>query len=368
MPQETLEIEGGPGPPDAAARAGSRIPVLLPYPFAGPFDYAVPPHAVYTPGDIVLVPLNRRQEVGVVWDAPSGPSVPAARLKPITARLDAPRLPNALRRFVDWVAGYTLAAPGEVLAMALRVNALSPPVPTAGWQLSSPLPDTKLTEARRRVLAVLTDGVPRTAPDLARAAGASSAVIRAMADAGLLMPTPIPAGRAFEAPRPDHVRAALSPDQGSVAATLRQAVHQADFSVTLLDGVTGSGKTEVYLEAVAACLTAGRQSLILLPEIALSAQFLDRFERRFGVAPALWHSDLTSGAAPPPGGGGGRPGPGGGGGAPPGPRCSCHFPSLGWWWSTRSTRPPSSRRTGSSITRATWRWSVPGCQRRRRSW
>ncbi len=268
--------------------------MLLPYPFAGPFDYAVPEGARYAPGDIVLVPLNRREEVGVVWDAPSGPPVAAGRLKPVTALLDTPRLPDALRRFVDWVAGYTLAAPGEVLAMALRVNALSPPMPAPGWQLADPLPEARLTEPRRRVLAALADRAPRTAPDLARLAGCSAAVVRGMADAGLLTPAPIPAGPAFLAPQPGHLQPALSAGQQSVAAALRDAVEGQAFSVTLLDGVTGSGKTETYLEAVAACLTAGRQSLVLLPEIALSAQFLSRFERRFGVAPALWHSDLTS--------------------------------------------------------------------------
>ncbi len=274
--------------------AGSRVPVLLPYPFAGPFDYALPAGTQAEPGDIVLVPLNRRQEVGVVWDAPSGPAVSAAKLKPLTARLDAPPLPAALRRFVDWVASYTLAAPGEVLAMALRVNALAPPVPTPGWQKADPRPDAKLTEARSRVLAVLADNVPRPGPELARLAGVSTAVLRAMAQAGLLVPTPIPAGAAFAEPDPSHTHPALSPDQDRVAASLCEAVVAASFSVTLLDGVTGSGKTEVYLEAVAACLTAGRQSLILLPEIALSAQFLERFARRFGTAPAVWHSDLGS--------------------------------------------------------------------------
>ncbi len=276
------------------ARAQGRVPVLLPYPFAGPFDYALPPGMVAEPGDMVLVPLNRRQEVGVVWDAPSGPPVPAAKLKPVTARLDALPMPAPLRRFIDWVAAYTLAAPGEVLAMALRVNALAPPVPTPGWQLADPLPDTRLTEARSRVLAILADGVPRPAPELARAAGVSPAVLRAMAQAGLLAPTPIPAGRAFAEPDPSHTHPALSAAQANVATALRAAVAAEAFSVTLLDGVTGSGKTEVYLEAVAACLDAGRQSLILLPEIALSAQFLDRFAARFGTAPAVWHSDLPS--------------------------------------------------------------------------
>ncbi len=278
-----------PDAPDAG-----RVPVLLPYPFAGPFDYAVPPGAAYMPGDIVLAPLNRRQEVGVVWDTPSGPSVPAAKLKPLAGRLDAPPMPAPLRRFVDWVAGYTLAAPGEVLAMALRINALSPPVPSPGYEAAEPQPDGKLTEARTRVLGVLADRVPRTGAELARLAGTSQAVIRAMAQAGLLAPTPVPIPPAFQVPDPRHPGPALSPAQQGVAGELRAAVEHAAFSVTLLDGVTGSGKTEVYLEAVAACLEQGRQALILLPEIALSAQFLGRFERRFGTAPALWHSDLSS--------------------------------------------------------------------------
>ncbi len=271
-----------------------RVPVLLPYPFAGPFDYAVPPTLQARPGDVVLVPLNRRQEVGVVWDAPSGPSVPAARLKPVTARLETPPLPEPLRRFIDWVAAYTLAAPGEVLAMALRINALSAPVATPGWQLGDVPAEAKLTEPRRRVLALMADRAPRPAPEIARLAGVSSGVLRGMASAGLLTPIPIPAGRAFAEPDPSFVTPEFSPAQSAVAASLRQAVTDAAFSVTLLDGVTGSGKTEVYLEAVAACLVAGRQSLILLPEIALSTQFLDRFTARFGTPPALWHSDLAS--------------------------------------------------------------------------
>ncbi len=271
-----------------------RVPVLLPYPFAGPFDYAVPPNAAYKPGDIVLVPLNRRQEAGVVWDEPHGPPVAAARLKPVTARLDAPHMPAALRRFIDWVAGYTLATQGEVLAMALRVNALSAPVAPPGWQLAPHPPDARLTPARRRALSVMGDRAPRTAGELARLADIGPSVIRGMADAGLLLPAPVPVPLPFGTPDAGFVTPVLSPDQAAIATELADAARAQKFAVTLLDGVTGSGKTEVYLEAVAACLAAGRQTLILLPEIALSAQFLSRFERRFGTAPAVWHSDLTS--------------------------------------------------------------------------
>jgi primosomal protein N' (replication factor Y) len=271
-----------------------RVPVLLPYPFAGPFDYAVPPTAAYAPGDIVLVPLNRRQEAGVVWDEPSGPPVAASRLKPVTARLDVPPMPAALRRFIDWVAGYTLATQGEVLAMALRINALSAPVAPPGWQLALHPPDARLTPARRRALAVMADRAPRTAGELARLADIGPSVIRGMADAGLLMPAPVPTPFPFGTPDANHCTPVLSPDQAAIAADLAGGVSGQKFGVTLLAGVTGSGKTEVYLEAVTACLAAGRQALILLPEIALSAQFLTRFERRFGTAPAVWHSDLSS--------------------------------------------------------------------------
>ena len=281
------------------------MPVLLPYPFAGPFDYALPPNVVLAPGDIVLVPLNRRQEIGVVWDAPSGPVVEERKLKPVSARVDAPAMSGPLRRLIDWIAGYTLSAPGEVLAMALRVNALSAPPPQIGWQAvradpeARPMPDdpavrlTRLTPQRTRVLEALGHTV-MAGSALARAAGVGSGVIRGMADAGLLVAAAVPVTPPFGVPDPGHARAQLSPEQDAVARALRDAVAARDFSVTLLDGVTGSGKTEVYLEAVAECLEAGRQALILLPEIALSAQFLQRFERRFGVAPALWHSDLAS--------------------------------------------------------------------------
>ncbi len=278
----------------AAQPIRKRVPVLLPYPFPGPFDYAAPDGLDARPGDFVLVPLNRRAEVGVVWDAPFGEPVAEARLKPIDAVLDCPAMQPALRRFVDWVAAYTLAPPGDVLAMALRINALTPPTPQAGWSLAALPADARLTEGRRRVAALLADGVPRTGAAVARDARVSPALVRGMAAAGLLLPTVLPAAPPFTAPDPARPGPALSPAQAAAAAALRAAVADGAFSVTVLDGVTGSGKTEVYLEAVAECVAAGRQALVLLPEIALSSQWLERFTARFGTPPAVWHSDLPS--------------------------------------------------------------------------
>ena len=270
-----------------------RVPVLLPRPFRGPFDYAVPPGLDPRPGDVVLVPLNRGEEVGVVWDQGDAAAVGDNRLRALTAVLDTPPLPEPLRRFVDWVAAYTLAFPGEVLAMALRVNALTAETPAAGWQLAA-AEGVRDTPGRQRVASVLADGRPRPTAELARLAGVSAGVVRGMAQAGLLVPVALPSAAPFALPDPGHEGPSLSAEQAAVAAALRQAVAERRFAVTLLDGVTGSGKTEVYLEAVAECLRAGRQALVLLPEIALSSQWLSRFERRFGVAPAIWHSDLTS--------------------------------------------------------------------------
>ena len=272
----------------------TRVPVMLPYPFPGPFDYRVPPELDPQPGDVVLVPLNRREEIGVVWDGAADEGVPDGKLKPIAGVIDTPPMRPALRQFIDWVASYTLAPPGEVMAMALRVVTPGIAPHTTGWRRAEPLAEARITEARQKVLDALAEHEPRATGELARLAGVGGAVVRGMADAGLLVPAVLPAPPPFALPDPEHPGEVLAPDQFVAAASLRAAVSARAFSVTLLDGVTGSGKTETYLEAVAECLRQGRQALVLLPEIALSSQWLERFERRFGVAPAIWHSDLTS--------------------------------------------------------------------------
>jgi primosomal protein N' (replication factor Y) len=178
--------------------------------------------------------------------------------------------------------------------MAMRVVDRRPVASPVGFLRAEPLPEGRLTEARRKILAVLEDGRARGAGDLAAAAGVGVGAVRGMVEAGFLRVSALPAVPDFVAPDPDYPGPELSADQRAAATVLRTAVARKNFSVALLDGVTGSGKTEVYLEAVAEALRAGRQALVLLPEIALSSQWLERFERRFGVAPAVWHSDLSS--------------------------------------------------------------------------
>jgi primosomal protein N' (replication factor Y) len=281
-----------------------RISVLIPLPLAGAYDYLAPDDPPLRPGAVVRVPLGGREVLGVVWDRDSeaegeAEAVPVERLKWVQAVYDTPPIPEVQRRFIDWVAGYTLAPPGAVLRMALSVpKALDPPRPLTGYRLAPGageiLTGIRQTPARNKIAAVLADSPARPLTELARAAGVGVSVIKGLAKAGVLEAVELPPPAAFEAPRPEGAGPILSPDQDAAAAALRAAQVAPCFEVTLLDGVTGSGKTEVYLEAVAAALEGGRQVLVLLPEIALSAQWLERFTERFGAAPAVWHSELTA--------------------------------------------------------------------------
>ncbi|MBM3581867.1 MAG: primosomal protein N', partial [Alphaproteobacteria bacterium] len=273
---------------------GETVSVLLPLPLSGAYDYRVPEGAILKAGDFVTVPLGGRRLAGVVWGPGSG-EVAEARLKTAGAVLPAPPLPEVSRRFVDWVADYTLSPPGAVLKMAASVpKALAPEKPVLGY-VRNPAPTTtlKLTVARQRVLDA-ADGPPRILAELARDAGVGAGVVKALAEAGALTAVPMPA-KAFVPPDWKRAGPSLSSDQQRAADDLA-AKTRAGFSVTLLDGVPGSGKTEVYFQAVAAALESGRQALVLLPEIALGAQWLNRFRARFGAEPALWHSGVSDAA------------------------------------------------------------------------
>lgn len=276
--------------------AAHRVSVLLPLPLGGTYDYRLPPEVPAAPGSIVEVPLGGRTAVGVVWDPPENPdAIAESRLREVLAVKPAPPMTASLRRFVDWVAAYTLTPPGAVLRMALSSpTALDEPAATGGWHAVTPPPEgVRLTAERTRALEALGDGV-LTGGEIARRAGVLPGVIRGMANAGLLAPALLPRAPAFPRPDPGAAPTAFGPDQAAAAAFLRESVAKRAFEVTLLQGVTGSGKTEVYLDAIAETLRQGRQALVLLPEIALSTQWLARFERRFGAPPALWHSELSS--------------------------------------------------------------------------
>jgi primosomal protein N' (replication factor Y) (superfamily II helicase) len=275
--------------------AGDLVSVLLPLPLAGAYDYRVPEdwevRAVY-PGNFVNVPLGKRYLIGVVLGKGEG-AVDNARLKDIVSVVDVPAMTEDLRQLIDWIAAYTLSAPGAVLRMAMSAPGIfETPKPRTGYHLAGAPPE-RMTDARSRVINQLIDGPPRSKSDLASAAGVGVGVVSGLVSAGTLepieLPEPVLPKPDAETPGPE-----LSGDQAAAAEALVAAVAASKFQATLLDGVTGAGKTEVYFEAIAEAIRRGKQALVLVPEIALTLQWLTRFEQRFGVAPAEWHSDLRS--------------------------------------------------------------------------
>jgi len=270
------------------------VDVLVPVALDRAYSYRVPDQLALAPGDIVCVPLGAREATAVVWAENPKPNPRLDnRLKDVEEKLDLPPLKPELRHFVDWVANYTVSTRGMVLRMCLRMGEdLGDERERIGVRLAGP-PPQRFTRARQRVFELLADGMLRSKGEAAREAGVSAGVIDGLVDEGTLEAVVLPPDPVAERPDPEFTSSDFTDDQRGAAAALRSTVAKGEHGVTLLDGVTGSGKTEVYFEAVAETIRRGRQSLILMPEIALTAQFLDRFAARFGVRPAEWHSQLT---------------------------------------------------------------------------
>ena len=268
------------------------IGVLLPLPFNEPFDYKIEGEAVL--GELVRVPFGREVHVGVVWKKGKSSNLDESKIKPIMERINFPPLSAELRKFIEFVSGYNMAFAGQVLKMVLSVRQVfDDPKMTVLYELSGKtLAEAKLknSDARWRVMDFLKFA-PFNRQDIAAGAGVGQSVIKAMIDAGVLRPVLIEDKKEFEKPNAAYKKVNLTDEQKEAAVQLVGEIGNG-FNVTLLDGVTGSGKTEVYFEAVARALELGQQVLILVPEIGLTSQWLGRFERRFGVKPAKWHSAL----------------------------------------------------------------------------
>ncbi|CCW16108.1 Helicase PriA essential for oriC/DnaA-independent DNA replication [Sphingobium indicum BiD32] len=272
----------------------SRARVLLLNAALGPLDYRVPHGMNVKPGSIVVAPLGPRQLVGVVWEEDSFPDVESVgdnRLRNLIELVDAPPLPATLRRLIEWTADYYLSPPAAVLRMALAsMAALEGTRTVIEYKANGHQPD-RMTEQRAQALERIGErqGLIR---ELALIGGVSDAVIRGLIKQDIFDAIEVSVDTPFPAPDPDHAPPALSAAQADAATTMADAVRAHDFAPFLLDGVTGSGKTEVYFEAIAAAIRADRQVLVLLPEIALTEPFLERFEARFGTIPVNWHSGL----------------------------------------------------------------------------
>ncbi len=280
-----------------AAGGGSglreRVSVLFPLPLPKAYDYLCAGAPAPLPGTFVRAPFGPREIVGVVWPVEGDPAAPE-KLKSITSILDAPPLSGELVDFIQWAAEYTMFPLGAILRMVMRVSdAFEGPRMQTAFVKAAAQP-ARMTPQRKAVLAAAGDA-PQTASALASAAGVSDAVVRGLADAGALARVDIDPDPPFDPPDIMRDGHKLSDDQAFAVEEINKAVATGGHKAILIDGVTGSGKTEVYFEAVATALKQDptAQALILLPEIALTLPFLARVEERFGAAPAPWHSDLT---------------------------------------------------------------------------
>ena len=267
------------------------VQVVLPLLLEAAYSYGVPAGMSVAVGDYVNVPLGPRLVTGVVWE--TGVTAPAdMRLRNIRQKFDIAPMPVTQRRFLDWIADYYMAPLGMVLRGCLRAKGIfEPPKMKVAYQLTG-LEPQRLTPQRQKVIETARELPAMKASELADEAGVGVSVIKGLVGQGVFEAVDLPPFAAFAKPDPSGFSVTLSASQQAAAEKLRQSVSAQAFSVCLLDGVTGAGKTEVYFEAMAAAVRDGKQVLLLLPEIALTTTFIARVEERFVAAPAEWHSQM----------------------------------------------------------------------------
>jgi len=275
------------------------IHVLTTVPLGGSLDYLLPDDLQVTSGQVVSVPLGGREVLGIVLDQPYGDTKAVSRdkLKEIISIKAARPLPRDLVDMALFMGAYTLSNPASVARMLLSTPAAFDPAPTRNVVIMGDAKATfKATAARQKALAALSTLETPSVAELATAAGVSDGVVRGLIDAGRLALMAVSVDQPFAPPKPDHAGTALNGEQAAAAEAIKTSAREATFAPYLLHGVTGSGKTEVYFDAIADMLrqTEG-QVLVMLPEIGLTSQWLSRFQARFGSLPGLWHSGMTMG-------------------------------------------------------------------------
>lgn len=272
---------------------GALVGVLTTQPLDRILDYKAPAGGCWL-GAFVEVPLGPRKVLGVVWGKGRG-DWDISKVRSVIRALDVAPMRDEMRSFVEKSAQYTLTSLPSMLRLATRAPGLSdPPSMRKVYRLGDKEPDRQ-TDARKRVIETLKEygGLAFTLKELSEMAGVTSSVVKGLVKQDVVLEENSPRDLPFQRMEPDHGARELTPEQEAAALRLREGIESQTYGTTLLRGVTGSGKTEVYLEAIADCLRVGRQALVLLPEIALTAEFFTRIEVRFGAKPAEWHSGVT---------------------------------------------------------------------------
>ena len=268
--------------------------VLLPLPFNDVFDYLGDENLAI--GQMVVVPFGREELVGVVWKIGKSADIEEKKIKRIKQVLNLPAIKPSLRNFIQQTATYNFSPLGLVLKMVLGPKSNQLPkqkISVFGLSIKNEnLDGIRMTAMRRAVFEFLDDGKEAEKEDIILQTGVSENVINAMIKSGFLYKKEIVINEECKE-QVVHIKkqTSLTDEQQQAADYLVKKINNG-YSTTLLDGITGSGKTEVYFEAIEAALIENKQVLVLVPEISLTTQWLNRFTNRFGLSPFVWHSEV----------------------------------------------------------------------------
>ena len=286
----------------AKVRVSVPIPQLNSKNLKNEFDYLVTDSMSVQKGSVVQVSFANRIIWGIVYECSHTTEIEQAKLKPILSVSQVPPIDSVSLKFLEQVSEWTMAPFGQVLRMMLCVpNALSKDSPVFGYTVSSSQGDSKqLSKARQKVISWCQSNPPVSASLIAKETGVSSSTINSMLKAGLLEKLEITSeliqnkqGVSFSLRKAIEAASKIKLSEEQALAANKMAADNNRFNVSLLDGVTGSGKTEVYFDVVKRQILEGHQNLILLPEIALTASWVNRFKKWFGFTPYIWHSGIS---------------------------------------------------------------------------
>ena len=274
--------------------AGDIVKVLIPNVANAGYDYRLTAPADL--GTFVRVNVMRRPYIGVVY------GIGDSGLAPEKIRDTTDVFPWHLSvsdlQWIQKMSDWTLMTPGAVLRLIVNVpDAFSPPRTEQlyGYDFES---NVRMTDARQSVADAFAsnDNEPMSASDIQNIAHVSAAVIKTMINRGVLIPrdTRTRDANDFDYKYQDMGTVQLNTEQSAAAAEIAAAIDNGGYSAFVLDGITGSGKTQVYFDAAWRAYSHGKSVLLMMPEIALTAQFISRYEHRFGAPPVVWHSNLTA--------------------------------------------------------------------------
>lgn len=285
----------------------SFVEIAFPIPARTTFTYRIPDsmRGRIHPGCRIYAPLGKRKALGYAVKLTGQPAIDPKAIKDILQAIDEePLFGPELFNFLQWTADYYLASLGETFSAAypfsptVRPRMIKVVILDDSIQSTGRIPEDIRTDNQRRVLEFLINRRALLSPtDIIREVGVSPSTIHTLRDKGILKIEPRESHRIPIYSQNETVVAplALTEEQTSALDTINQALKQNVSKTCLLHGVTGSGKTEIYLQAIDTCLQMGKTALVLIPEISLTPQTMDRFRSRFGSEVGILHSGLGQG-------------------------------------------------------------------------